>query len=174
MSSGCFGLARKSILVGGGAALSLTLEMREFVLASGNIPDVLLRQRHRLPAIAPRRIPAPKPASCRYMRSCQACGSLLRPTRTGARQRRAMLRRNHSTGAVIQWSNGKQGRQALGSPRDARRSTASTADARSTSIPAWSSASASRTNARPRRANDLLPQRYPRRQADQHIDRLLL
>ena len=29
---------RKSILVGGGAAPALTLEMREFVLVSGNIP----------------------------------------------------------------------------------------------------------------------------------------
>ena len=62
---------RKSILVGGGAAPALTLEMREFVLVSGNIPTCYCGNATDFADCTRDGYPRQKPASCRY---CQACG----------------------------------------------------------------------------------------------------
>ena len=142
--------------------------MREFVLVSGNIPmcycgnakDFGDCTRDGYPRQNPRAV-----ATARY-----AVASSTDTDRCSAASSAAVeaTRLRCQCGRMV-----SKARKALGAGRlDGRLRALRTQDPRP--FRPGRRQAKSRTNARPRRANDLLPQRYPRRQADQHIDRLLL
>ena len=62
---------RKSILVGGGVAPVLTLEMQEFILVGGPSPICYCGNATDFGDCTRDGLPRQKPASCRY---CQRCG----------------------------------------------------------------------------------------------------